>query len=97
MAAMPLYTGQITADRTLIVINDLVNKINAANAAIAGGFIASAGSFTVAALPAGVESQFAYASNGRKIGEGPGAGTGLWVYFSLSQWRVVNTDAPVTA
>ena len=53
--------------------------------------------FTVAALPAGTEGAIAYATNGRKVGEGPAAGTGVPIYFSNTQWRVYSTDAPVAS
>lgn len=53
--------------------------------------------FVVASLPTGAEGQYAYASNGRKVGEGSGSGTGVPVYFSNSQWRVFSTDAQVLA
>jgi len=36
-------------------------------------------------------------SNGRKIGEGAGAGTGVPAYYSGGQWRVLSSDQPVTA
>jgi hypothetical protein len=36
-----------------------------------------------------------FATNGRKIGEGPGSGTGVPVYFSAGALRVESTDAPV--
>jgi hypothetical protein len=53
---------------------------------------------TVAVLgSAGVEGQVAYATNGRKTGEGSGAGTGVPVYFSNGEWRVYSTDAQVQA
>lgn len=56
------------------------------------------GSFTVATLPASpAEGSRAYATNGRKIGENPGSGTGVWVYYSNASWRVFSTDAPVQA
>lgn len=39
--------------------------------------------FTVAALPAtGSSGEWAYATNGRKPAEGPGAGTGVPVWFN---------------
>lgn len=51
---------------------------------------------TVAALGSnGVEGQIAYATNGRKTGEGSGAGTGVPVYFSQGVWRVYSNDAQV--
>lgn len=56
------------------------------------------GSFTVATLPNNpIVSQQAYATNGRKVGEGPGGGTGVPVYFSNGAWRVYSTDAVVAA
>ena len=63
------------------------------------------GSFTVATLPSISPSQplgppagvIAYASNGRKVGEGAGSGTGVPVYYSNGAWRVFSTDAPVSA
>jgi hypothetical protein len=55
------------------------------------------GKFTVAGLPTGAEGQIAYATNGRKVGEGGGAGTGVPVYFSNGSWRVYSTDAPVAS
>lgn len=54
-------------------------------------------SYAVAGLPVGATGQTAYASNGRKVGEGAGLGTGVPVYFSSSQWRVYSTDAQVLA
>ena len=51
--------------------------------------------YTVALLPAGSEGMRAYATNGRKVGEGAGLGTGVPVYFSNGLWRVFSTDAQV--
>lgn len=51
--------------------------------------------YTVAKLPHGTEGQISFASNGRKVGEGPGTGTGVRVYFSGGIWRVYSTDAQV--
>jgi hypothetical protein len=53
--------------------------------------------YTVANLPTGAAGMVAYASNGRKTGEGAGAGTGVPVYFSNAAWRVYSTDAAVAA
>lgn len=53
---------------------------------------------TVAVLgTSGVEGQLSYATDGRKVGEGSGSGTGVPVYFSNGAWRVYSTDAPVTS
>ena len=47
----------------------------------------SPGSYTVATLPAGTAGMMAYASNGRKAGEGAGAGTGVLALYTNSAWR----------
>jgi hypothetical protein len=52
--------------------------------------------YTVANLPTGYEGRTAFASNGRKTGEGAAAGTGVPVYFSNTQWRRLYDDAQVT-
>ncbi|MBB5408619.1 hypothetical protein HDG34_002556 [Paraburkholderia sp. HC6.4b] len=52
--------------------------------------------YTVATLPVSPSGiPFAYASDGRKVGQAAGAGTGVPVYYSGGQWRVFSTDAPV--
>lgn len=56
-------------------------------------------SFTLAvanALDGLTAGQTLYISNGRKIGEGAGAGTGVLAYYSNAAWRVFSTDAAVT-
>lgn len=54
--------------------------------------------FTVATLPtAGTAGRAAYASNGRKNGEGAGAGTGVLVFDDGVAWRAVDTGATVAA
>ena len=55
------------------------------------------GSYTVALLPAGVEGNTAYATNGRKVSEAAGHGTGVYVYYSNGAWRVLTTDQPVSS
>lgn len=49
-----------------------------------------------ASLPTGKEGQVLFVSNGRKVGEGVGAGTGVPVYYSNGHWRVYSTDATVS-
>ena len=52
-------------------------------------------SSVVASLPSGVLGQIMYASDGLKVGETTGHGTGVIVYYSNSAWRVFSTDAQV--
>lgn len=58
------------------------------------------GSYTVSGLPVNpvpTNGTIAYATNGRKVGEIAGSGTGVPVYYSNNAWRVFSTDAPVQA
>ena len=55
----------------------------------------SAASYAVSALPSGLNGAIAFATNGRKIGEGAGAGTGVLVVFSNGAWRRLSDDAVV--
>lgn len=82
MAYRSIYSGQ---DIDLI-LTSIKNKLD------------SLGTFTVAALPANPSvGSFAYASNGRKVGETAGSGTGVPVYYSNGAWRVFATDVAVQA
>ena len=55
----------------------------------------SLGSFTVAALPvAPATGSTAYASDGLKMGEASGSGSGVPVYFQ-GVWRVLSSDLQV--
>jgi hypothetical protein len=54
--------------------------------------------YTVSGLPTDVQAnQIAYASNGRKNGEGSGAGTGVLVFRDGSAWRACDTGATVAS
>lgn len=80
---------------TNIVASQQIN-LSAQNISCAGPF--SPQQFTVSGLPSGAsEGMVAYATNGRKVGQGVGAGTGVPVYFSAGEWRVFSTDAQVAA
>lgn len=59
--------------------------------------VSQLGSYTVATLPSAVDSQIAYATNGRKVGESAGNGTGVPVYYSSSAWRRFSDDSVVAA
>lgn len=54
-------------------------------------------SYTVAGLPTGTAGDVAYASNGRKNGEGAGAGTGVMVFKDGTAWIACDTGAAVAA
>jgi hypothetical protein len=53
---------------------------------------------SVANLPArAIEGDLSYASDGRKNGQGPGAGTGVLVFFDGSNWIASDSGQTVAA
>lgn len=54
-------------------------------------------SYTVATLPTGAAGKVAFASDGRKNGEGAGAGTGVMTFHDGTAWRACDTGATVAA
>lgn len=53
--------------------------------------------YTVATLPAGAVGKQAFATDGRKNGEGGGSGTGVPVFHDGTAWRAYDTGATVAA
>ena len=54
--------------------------------------------YAVASLPsAGFNGAMAFASNGRKVGEASGAGTGVVVAYSNGAWRRLSDDTAVAS
>lgn len=86
----------IPSSDTLDAFTALINDVNRYLALFAAGTPANYA--LVSMLPVTApEGTLWYATNGRKIGEGAGFGTGVWVNFSNGSWRVLSTDAPVTS
>lgn len=54
-------------------------------------------SYAVADLPSVGAGQTAYATDGRKNGEGAGLGTGVLVFSDATAWRACDTGATVAA
>jgi hypothetical protein len=54
-------------------------------------------SYVVASLPTGAAGRMAFASNGRKNGEGAAAGTGVLVFHDGTNWCACDTGATVAA
>ena len=48
-------------------------------------------------LPAGAEGQIIFVSNGRKAGQGVGAGTGVLAFHDGTTWIAVDTGTAVAA
>ena len=72
---------QLVFDTGLVADGTTAPTVNSTGSIVAVGPI-SAGQFTVANLPSGVEGQMVYATNGLKIGESTGSGTGVPCYYS---------------
>ena len=82
--------GMNAANKILSFITSVNNTDQVANV------LPGIGSYTVANLPIDVvDGQLAFASNGRKTGEGVGAGTGTLVIRDNASWRVVSEALPV--
>jgi hypothetical protein len=92
--------GAASAGVALNEANRAVDVVNLSNSNVVTQQTATAiSSYTVANLPtAGIGAgQLAYASNGRKNGEGAGAGTGVMVFRDGTAWRACDTGATVAA
>lgn len=75
-----------------------VYVVNPASGAIAFKTPVGLPAFTVAALPTGVANGcLAFATNGRRVGEAAGAGTGVIVAYAHGQWRRLSDDSAVSA
>lgn len=85
------YNGKNT------VVASIQNSGLVVTGAVNASGVTKSGSYTVATLPAATEGYMAYASDGRKVGQGVGAGTGVPVYYSAGAWRRFYDDAVVTA
>lgn len=84
--------GLNAANKIYSFINSTNNQDQVANV------LPGVGVYTVANLPTDVVAgQTAYASNGRKNGEGVGSGTGVLCFRDGTQWRACDTGATVAA
>lgn len=110
VAAAQLYASQVaTANAAIISAEASCNNsetialgaaaaaqasANAAAASVGGGGIStSVAGLSLISSPG--EGTPAWATNGLKIGESTGSGTGCAVRYSAGFWRCVSTDAPV--
>lgn len=100
--------GNSTADTKIISFSDgrhyydaAGNTFRSANGATTFGTIDGNGfglpAFTVANLPAAGDGRLAFATNGRKTGEGAGAGTGIPVYRDGGNWYRFADDSVAAA
>ena len=91
-----LFIGGIAVTQIVESLNSLIRDLNSRLTGLATQ--AYVGVYTVAGLPAGVDGLglLAYASDGLKVGELTGAGTGTMVYYSGGYWRTFSSDQPVS-
>ena len=91
-------SNQIVIGDSAIGVGDNTAVIGGASLTLLStpGAIQSAGK-TVAALGTAPEGSIRFATDGRKVGESAGAGTGVPVYYSNGKWRVFSTDAEVAS
>jgi hypothetical protein len=86
---------EIPSQDTLDAVNALVWDANKYLSGYAAGLPANIGTVANLALQLTTEGAMGFATNGCKVGETAGNGTGVPVYYSLGQLRVKSTDAPV--
>jgi hypothetical protein len=95
------YSGtSVYIDRfqdTLRVVHTGTVPLQVNTTRIAADVPIRAKSYAVASLPAGTAGDTAYASDGRKAGEGAASGTGVLVFHDGSNWIAVDTGATVAA
>lgn len=90
---MPLSPEDLKA-----TVEILVRRIRALEVSERAETAGGAATSTVAGLPAaGQPGRFRFATDGRKTGEGPGAGTGVLVYDDSVGWRRVDDGTAVAA
>src|SRR5665213_1800193 len=94
-AAVPTIQADLnglhtTLNQLVLLLQSQLNQVLATVSQIQGTSYAP--QYTFATLPSGVEGQVSYVTNGRKVGEGTGLGTGVPVYYSNGLWRVYSTD-----
>lgn len=90
--SLDFYDGKTTRK---VSVDQTGLTVRSGSLAIVAG-VAGLASYTFASLPTAAAGSMAYCSNGRKVGEGAGAGTGVIVYYSGGAWKVFSTDATVT-
>jgi len=84
---------------TMNAANKVFGFLNSSNNIFqTANVLPAVGVYTVANLPTDVTAgQTAYASDGRKAGEGAGAGTGVLAFRDGTAWRACDTGATVAA
>lgn len=80
------------------IVENLAARIQKLETNIRSEVTGGTQSTTVAGLPAaGQAGRIQFCTNGRKVGEGVGAGTGVLVYDDGVAWRTCDTSTTVAA
>jgi hypothetical protein len=96
--ARGLADSSITDDGSSVTVSSGVSFQMDSTTVFDTNGLLNARSYAVASLPAaGTAGRVAYASDGRKAGEGAGSGTGVLVFDDGSNWIAVDTGATVAA
>lgn len=85
--------GVVAGDLTVNVVFEAADAAEATTGSLLPWALPK---YLVANLPTGFEGRLAFATDGRKTGEGAGVGTGAPVYWSGAAWRTYPADAAVT-
>lgn len=79
-------------------ISNIVDRLTAVETRERAEVAGAVPKYTVATLPVAAQmGRVAFATNGRKVGEGAGAGTGVLCYDDSSAWRRTSDDTTVVA
>lgn len=88
--------GNSGPDALREIVRPLVERIRALEARERANFAGGVGSVTFANLPTASETgRMLFVTDGRKLGEGVGAGTGVLVYDDSVAWRRTSDDTTV--
>lgn len=95
---IPVRSGTVSGGLEYIVATepDTNFRIDLTSIAFAVAPV-TAPQYTVATLPAGAAGRIAFATNGRKNGEGAGLGTGVLCFHDGTAWRACDTGATAAA
>lgn len=86
---------EIPVSSMLDAINELVFDTNKYITALSAALPAVKGTVSQLTGVLTLEGQSGFATDGLKIGETTGTGTGVYVYYSQGSLRTFSTDAPV--
>lgn len=90
-----LQIGADTGSVQFVVSSTVRLQVNTTGIVVNG--VVSVGTFTVGTMPASIDGSIAFATDGRKIGEGAAAGTGVLAYRDGGNWYRASDDSVLAA